>query len=448
MIMLSLLFLTACQDDDNELGLMLDKSQVKFEVEQIFSIDEGGNTVVLRNLTPETVAIWDYGTGRSTRITDTVRFPFQGEYTIKFSAVTAGGIVAMDPVTIEVTADNLTYLSDPLWVLLTGGVGNEKTWILDNGNYGFATGPLSYADPSREQVWENFQLNYEPADVGQTEADLNAEMTFSLKGGPFFTTVKPNEEGGDESGTFSFDPAEHTLGTTDATIIRPAEFIANASNWTNDLNILTLTENQLQIAVYRTNSEGPWWYVLNYVSKEYAENYTPEEEEPSGPDEGFDPEFAPGELLKILTGGSASGRLWKLDAAGNPVDWLASGTGWTSSSDDSRDWGWNDSWDAVAESSWIIFYDLQGQNYTRNQGGVVTTGTFTLNEETNEISLNGNTLIQNSDPTNWMNPPVDQPIKVVKAFPEETLEKGIWFGTSYNADSDEWLAFHYIIPSN
>jgi hypothetical protein len=101
------MIVTSCQDDEHELGAMLAPADIDFEVIQDFAVDEGGNTVILQNNTPGTISIWDYGTGRSTRQQDTIRFAFQGEYVIKFSAVTAGGVVEMEPVTIQVTDDNL-----------------------------------------------------------------------------------------------------------------------------------------------------------------------------------------------------------------------------------------------------------------------------------------------------------------------------------------------------
>ena len=193
----------------------------------------------------------------------------------------------------------------------------------------------------------------------------------------------------------------------------------------------------------RTNSEGPWWLIWNYVSKEYADNYVPVITDPVF-DEGFNPTFAPGELLTMLTGGAGAGRLWKLDGNGNPVDWLAAGVGWTTGASSSYNWGWNDDWAAIATNSWIRFDQWNGVlGYTRNQNGVLTSGTFTINEETNEINLGTETLLQNS--TSWMNPTTNV-IKVVKAFNEDYLVKGIWFGTSYNATNDEWFVFHYIVP--
>jgi len=450
LLLAPVLFFTACQDDDHELGGMLDKSEIHFKVVQDYEADPGGNTVILINETPGTISMWDYGTGKSNREIDTVHFAFQGDYVINFSALTAGGIVEMDPTTVHVTEDNLSYVNDPLWTNLTGGPGNEKMWILDYGGHGIFDGPVYYYEPLT--TWEDFQagtakLGWAPAYADNTwlipEADKASTMTFSLKGGPILTTHKISE-GVDEKGTFSFDAKTHTLSTTDATILRSPSFIANATNWNNKLVVLSLTENALQVGVRRTNSEGDYLYVWNFISKEYADNYVLEAPVATGPDEGFDPTFAAGELLTMLTGGPSSGHVWKLDAAGNPIDWIAGGVGWTESAASSSDWGWNSSWDAVASDSWIRFDQFGGQNYTRNQNGTTTTGTFTINEETNEITLSdNNTLLQNA--ASGLNPATST-LKVVKAFPADFQSKGIWFGTSYDAAKDEWFAFHYIIP--
>ncbi|WP_230680152.1 hypothetical protein [Pontibacter sp. 172403-2] len=451
LLLLAPMFLfTSCQDNDHDLGRMLDRSEIHYKVVQDLEADPGGNTVILINQTPETVSMWDYGTGKSNRMVDTVHFAFAGDYVIKFSALTAGGIVEMEPTTIHVTEDNLSYVNDPLWTNLTGGVGNEKTWVLDYGGHGIFDGPIYYYEPLT--TWEDFQvgtakLGWAPAYADNTwlipAADTASTMTFSLKGGPILKTHKVSE-GVNETGTFSFNAKEHTLSTTDATILRSPSFIANATNWNNNLVVLSLTENALQVGVRRTNSEGDYLYVWNFIPKEYADNYVPEAPVETGPDEGFDPTFAPGELLTMLTGGQSSGRVWELDVAGNPVDWIAGGKGWTTSAADSKDWGWNDTWVTAAAGAWVRFDQFGGQNYTRYQNGETTTGTFTINEETNEITLSeGGTLIQN--PGHWMNPATNI-LKVVKAFPEEFQSKGIWFGTSYDAGKDEWLAFHYILP--
>lgn len=444
-----LAFFFSCSDHDKELGGKLDPSELNFTIVQDYSIDEGGNTVILSNRTPGTVPVWDYGTGKSNKAVDTIRYAFEGEYTIKFSAVTGGGVVDAEPVTISVTANNLNYVSDPMWTYLSGGVGERKSWILDNGEYGMAPGALAYGDPSTVIEYNNFTPNWEPAGIppSSTEEDMHwgNYMTFSLDGGPFMT-VHDGSDNKLQEGTYFLDKDAKTLSTTDATILRPDNYIANASNWNDNLKILTLDDNQLRIAVLRTNDEGEWWYIWNYVSKDYADNYVPVETEPVY-DEGFDPTFAPGELLQMLTGGYGAGRMWVLDANGNPVDWIANGVGWTESGSSSYSWGWDDDWGDVAGNSWVRFDQYGGtQNYTRNQDGTESSGSFTIQENSDsgmmEIVLSGDTLIQN--PGHWMNPSTNT-ITVVKGFNNSFQTNGIWFGTEYNPESKEWLAYHYII---
>jgi len=445
-LVLALMLVSSCSPDSYALDSAMDKSDIHFEITQDLVTDPGGNTVMLKNTTPGVVLNWDYVTGKSSKAEQKVQYAFKGTYTIKISATTGGGIVELDPVTITVSQDNLNYVNDPLWTALSGGVGHKKSWVLDNGKYGLAQGAMSFADPNTVVEWNKFSPNWEPAGNANSSTDADMHwgryMTFSLDGGPFMTT---HEADGTtiESGAYFLDVNAHTLTTTGATILRPDNYIANASNWTSEIKVLTLTDNQLRIAIKRTNSEGPWWYIWNFVSKEHAETYVPPVTVPVF-DEGYNPTFAPGELLTMLTGGAGAGRVWKLDAGGNPVDWVGKGIGWTVDASSSSDWGWNPGWATVAGNSWIRFDQWGGKlNYTRSQNGVVTTGLFTINAATNEINLGTETLIQNSD--SWMSPTVNV-IKVVKAYNKDYLQKGIWLGTSYDATKDEWFVFHYIIP--
>jgi hypothetical protein len=444
-LFLPLVVMMSCQKESYNLEPTIDKSNVKFTVVQDLAADPGGNTVILTNETQGVLPIWDYGTGRSTRMRDTVRFAFKGNYMVKFSVLSGGSEVKLDSVPLVVSADNLSYVQDKEWIDLTGGPGNEKVWLLDTeGKMG--AGPITFLNPANfSEVW----WWPAPADVypGVMEQGDYGSMTFSLKGGPFFRNEKLIEGGLKENGTFSLSIATKTLTLNGATILRsykPSKNgITGVSNWSK-YEIIEISENSLRLGVLRdkdVDGEGPAMLVYNFISKEYSDNWVPVE---TGPDEGFNPTFKRGELLNMLAGSSASGRMWLLDGSGNAVDWIGKGKGWTKSSNDSRDWGWNNSWDAVASSSWILFDRLGGQNYTRNQNGIYTRGQFTINEETNEVTLIGNTLIQNPD--SWMNP-TQNVFKVVKAYPGKEANKGIWFGTSYTAEKDEWFAFHYVLGS-
>ena len=234
---------------------MLDKSEIKFRVEQPQSIDAGGNTVILINETPGTVSMWDYGTGRSNRAVDTVRFAFKGDYVIKFSALTAGGIVEMDSVTVSVTEDNLNYVNDPLWTALSGGVGEEKAWVLDT-EAKFFSGPLSFYGVNNGWLAGGGPWNGNAEETGCYGSDcwtwspglsdiypgMMAQgdygvMTFNLKGGPYFQATKPMEGGVVQNGTYFLDINAKRLTINNASILRgykPAKNgLTGISNWTN-----------------------------------------------------------------------------------------------------------------------------------------------------------------------------------------------------------------------
>jgi hypothetical protein len=444
--LLGMLFLaTSCQDDDHALGSKLDKSQITFEVKQALNIDAGGNTVILINSTPGTISMWDYQTGKSNRAIDTVHYPFKGKYTIKFSVMTGGGLVALDSTIVEVTEDNLAYVNDPSWTMLTGGAGNEKSWVLDTEAKYFS-GPISFYNATTLAVaWEPGLADVYPNIMSAGDYGV---MTFDLKQGANYHAVKlqegPQKE---ENSTFALNTSTMTLTIHgDATILRSYKPAKNGmtgiSDWQNYV-VFSLTEDVMQLGVLRdkdVDGEGPILITYNFLSKEYSDNWVPSG--PLPPDEGFNPEFEPGELLTLLAGGPFQSQAFVLDTAGNPVDWIGKGRGWTTGHASSRDWGWNDSWDDAVKDSWIRF-DRVGLKYSRYQDGVLTEGTFSINEATNEITLTNGLLLQNS--ASWMSPAATV-IKVVKAFPGETAEKGIWFGTSYDTPKDEWFAFHYIIP--
>lgn len=453
---------SACQKEEYSLGALPDKSQVQFEVIQDLSVDPGGNTVILVNKTPGTVAMWDYVTGKSSRDRDTVRYAFQGDYNIKFSVMTAGGIVEATPKLIKVTQNELKYVNDPVWKLLTGGgPGFEKTWVLDvnaNGDKKVFTSPIYFAGtqiaygtqmPSGEVEWTKVEPSpgcncwtYNPtytSDTWAAEKKDHGSMTFSLKGGAVFTANHAGIGGlGAETGTFMVDAANLKITTSGASPLGVSYThtdMASIYEW----KIISLNENTMQLAGKHKSKDEV--QVLNFLSKSFSDAWVAPPPAVPASDPGFNPKFAADGLVNFITGGFS--RVWKLDGTGNPVDWLAKGKGWTKVPGDSYNWGWNDNWAAISTSptSWIKF-EKSGMKYTKSQEGVISTGTFSVNQATNEITLSGsNTLIQNGD--HWMSPKT-QVLKVVKAFPDD-ISKGIWFGTSYDGTKDEWFAFHYVL---
>jgi hypothetical protein len=438
----------SCKKNDYSLANLPDKSQINMEVKQDLAVDAGGNTVYLINHTDKVEPVWDYATGKSTRRVDTVRYAFKGDYVIKRTAVTQGGLVELEPITVKVTKDNLNYVNDPLWTLLSGGVGKEKTWLLDldaNGVSKFFDGPAYFAGD--EYGWNNQCTKaggncwtWFPKWSDNTWIAAKGDygsMTFNLKGGPFVKVdqkIIPNS--GVFNGTYFLDKDAKTISFSGVTPLNQGWDQVYTKGW-----LITLTENTMQIA-FKHPSKAEF-EIFNYISKTYSDSWTPPPPAVKKPDDGFNPTFAPGEILNMLTGGASSpGRYWTIDVAGNPVDWIAKGNGFTTSKASSYNWGWNETWDDAVKDAWIRF-DYNGKKYTRIQSGAITTGTFAIDELKNEVTLVGNTLLQN--PASWMNPTATK-LKIVKGWPTDYKTKGIWFGTNYDAAKDEWLAFHYITP--
>ena len=197
-----ILALAACQPKEFNLGTMISKNDLKYSITQDAN---DPNTVILESQTPGMTPLWVTPAGRSTKIKDTVKIAFPGDYQFVYGVESAGGFVQADTMVITITTTNLSYVDNPLWNMLTGGVGESKTWILDNGKYGMAPGPLSYADPSVTQEWGNYTPNWEPDGntTGATAEDYAATMTFDLIGGPHLTSYKPNEDGVTENGVFN-----------------------------------------------------------------------------------------------------------------------------------------------------------------------------------------------------------------------------------------------------
>jgi len=448
LLMMGMGLILSCKKADYNLGILPDKSAIDMEVKQDLAVDPGGNTVYLINHTDKVEPVWDYATGKSIRRVDTVHYAFMGDYVIRRSAVTQGGIVYLDSIVVHVTKDNLNYVNDPLWSALTGGVGEQKTWFLDlnaNGVSKFFESPVYFAGDDYAWNGECAKPNgncwtWFPKWSDNTwlapKADYGS-MTFNLKGGPFvIVDQKATSNAGVSNGTFYLDKDAKTISFSGVTPLNQGYDQVYTKG-----RIISLTENTLQIA-FKHPSKAEL-EVFNYISKSYSDNWVPPAPAVKKPDDGYNPTFAPGEILTMLTGGASSpGRYWTLDANGNPIDWIGKGNGWTTGKSSSYSWGWNESWDDAVKDAWVRF-DYNGMKYTRIQNSTITTGTFTIDEAKNEVKLVGNTLLQNAG--NWMNTTTTT-LKIVKGWPNDYKTKGIWFGTSYDASKDEWFSWHYITP--
>lgn len=451
-ILAALLLVSSCSPDSYSLDGAVDKADIHYDIVQDLVTDPGGNTVILTNKTKGVVLTWDYVTGKSNKEKQTVQYAFKGDYTIKVTAVTGGGLVELDPVTITVAEDNLNYVNDPLWTALSGGVGKTKGWVLDTGRYGQGFGPLSYADPAASAMqWGDFKTNWEPEGLppGSTDADMNwgSYMTFSLDGGPF---MKVYDAAGVEqaSGSYFLDAGAHTLSTNGAKILSAANYIPNASNWDTDLRVLELTKDRLRIAVFRDKSEGPWWYVWNFVSKEYADSYVPQ----NVPDPNPAIDLNGSSVIDLVSVTTSTSKTWAL-SADSPFDWTdlqgALLNGWKTAADyEAAGWtGYLASDKSTVIKNKIIF-DNNGTVKTINSDGVEASGTYTTTTDgTNIITFAGISpsfkigsswaSVSTTDQNQW---------KIVKTAMTGSTVTDIWFGKR-DPSKKEYMVFHFVLQS-
>ncbi len=124
----SALLFSSCTPDKYELGALANKVDLKFTIEPSST---NPNDIVLTSLTPGLTPMWVTPFGQSIRVKDTINIPFPGTYKFVYGVESAGGLVQADTTIITISALDQNAVSGPMWVALTGGYGQSKTWVMD-----------------------------------------------------------------------------------------------------------------------------------------------------------------------------------------------------------------------------------------------------------------------------------------------------------------------------
>lgn len=287
--------LAACTPDETKMGARdLTEGDLVEGVAYSVTHDQANpNIIHLKSLLPASYQVyWQHPQGQSQQHELDLKIAFNGEYTVQFGVETRGGLVLAEPTTFTIDDFCADFVTGELWDMLTGGAGNSKTWVPDNGQYGMKQGYYSCFDPSA--VWEDMTHDdgknnwyaldktwWEPgnADVGVTEDDLRGEMTFSLDGAAKLkVTTYVGGAPVETEGLFDMNADAHTINATNCDFLHAAWTDGKAKDFRNGFVILHLDENQLMIANHRDpvlSGEGDCLYCFNFVSKEYAESYVP-----------------------------------------------------------------------------------------------------------------------------------------------------------------------------
>ncbi len=250
------------------------------------------NTIHLTSLIKGATPLWVTPSGPSQKTTLDLALPFAGEYSVTFGASTPAGPVYGEPYTFKVETNNFAMLEDPIWANLAGGVGKSRKWVPIDKNFGIGrcSGPvmyMSHTDVKNDgsNITDlmigsaNWTPNWDPGIqswlIPADDPYFQSYITFGLdavKG----CTVELHRVAAsgttDINGTFNLnvsDPKRPVISFHGGTYSLHNEgFDDVCSNYTNDIKIIESTPYLLQVATMRTNSEGPWWLVWNFISEE------------------------------------------------------------------------------------------------------------------------------------------------------------------------------------
>ena len=254
-----------------------------------YTVDvDAQNTITLTSLLDKSYnCYWVHPNGRAQGNVATLALPFAGTYEVTFGVDTRGGVVYGAPYQFTINTNNMSLLEDPLYTYLTGGVGKSKKWVPVDRDYGVGncTGPVMYANPddvlndgsASTDIGINHMVpNWDPGVqswlIPQDSPYMKSSMTFSLddKNGCTVAVYRAEEEK-TYNGKWNLlveDKNHPTLSFTDAFALHNVGFDEVCANYTDKIVITALTPYFLQLATMRTNSEGPWWIVWNYIAED------------------------------------------------------------------------------------------------------------------------------------------------------------------------------------
>lgn len=318
-----ILMLSACTPDKYDMG---GKTYVSGDLVQgtAYTVTISGNQVHLKSNISGCTPLWVTPQGRSQESDLTIELPFSGTYEVTFGAETPGGIVYGEPYSFTLGQNDFSLLGDEKWFLLadenfktgdalpdaeTLAAGVSKKWYPCDANYGIGqcSGPVMYLSPfdpdgdgagyteqeEADAVYKdivfgtgNWKPNWDPGFqdwlISATDPYMDSYMLFSMdaSGGCVATMyrgengTKGASTGSNMTGKFNMNLADKTkplISFTDCYSMHNAGFDAVCSNYTQDIQIIELTPYILQLVTKRTNDEGNWYIVWNFVSEEVIE---------------------------------------------------------------------------------------------------------------------------------------------------------------------------------
>lgn len=315
----AVLMLGSCTPDDYDFG-GAQYSGSDLVAPKAYTVDIKGNKVHLASKISGCTPLWITPTGRSQSSELTVELPFAGDYEVTFGVDTRSGAVYGEPYKFTLEQNDFGLLSDDKWFYLadkdfykgsalpdaaTLATGVSKKWYPCDADYGLGcTGPVMYmspydpdndgagftADDEANLVYkditfgrDNWAPNWDPGFqswlIPETDPYMDSYMEFSMdaKNGCVVKVyrgesgTKGASTGTNMTGKFNLalaDKAKPAITFSDSYALHNVGFDAVCANYTQDIQIIELTPYYLSLVTRRTNSEGNWYIVWNFVSEE------------------------------------------------------------------------------------------------------------------------------------------------------------------------------------
>lgn len=375
-----------------------------------YTVDvDAQNTITLTSLLDKSYnCYWVHPNGRAQGNVATLALPFAGTYEVTFGVDTRGGVVYGAPYQFTINTNNMSLLEDPLYTYLTGGVGKSKKWVPVDKDYGVGncTGPVMYANPDDvlndgsastdigiNHMVPNWDPGFQSWLIPQDSPYMKSSMTFSLDDKQGCTvSVYRAEEDKTYNGKWNLlveDKNHPTLSFTDAFALHNVGFDEVCANYTDKIVITALTPYLLQLATMRTNSEGPWWIVWNYIAEDVQQGKV---QIPSDEAEYLNP-TAPvlPEIEDLET------KLFTTDI--NGVEFQGAEMTFQVSQDAAYDWMWwngaTSAWESVVKgnygSSWAPMWDEDA--VAENELTLTRKGDYTYGEYSGKYTIQDSKIV-------------------------------------------------------
>ena len=469
----ALLMLGSCTPDSHSLdSLSLQPSDLTHGSAFSVSVD-AQNTVTLKSLLDKSYnCYWIHPNGRAQGPVATLQLPFAGKYDVTFGVDTRGGVVYGNPYQFEVTTNNMALLADPLYTNLTGGVGKSKKWVPVDKDYGVGqcTGPVMYCNPddvlndgsnSTDIGINNMKPNWDPGFqswlIPADDPYMDSYMIFSLDdvNGCSITEyrgeagTKGSSTGTTSTGKFTLNVSDKnhpTLSFSDTYSMHNVGFDAVCSNYTSNIIITELTPYMLQLATMRTNSEGPWWIIWNFIAADVQDGTVviPSDDvnylNPSTPVLPTISDLKTKIFTTDINGVEYEGAEMTFQVVGDaPYDWLwwnGGSNAWESVTGGNygTNWAPKADEDAVTENELTLTkkgsftYGNQAGSYTIDEGKII------FDQEVSFFTVTGDSRTIEVKGTEW---------QVFKCDPGSELVLGVANGKDTNGNINNYLVANF-----